>query len=124
MANSVDALSGFRRVYSRWFTGRDGLRPFGGNRIALIHGQPGVMGKHLRAFSTPPGEETQEVLFADVLSSGGGIDFRLAALNHAVQIVHVESSSDPSMQDFESDFQPLWSFFGSTGKTPSGRSLI
>lgn len=39
------------------FDNGNGLGPFGGNGIALFHGQAGIMDKHLRAFAAAPREE-------------------------------------------------------------------
>ena len=47
------------------------------------------------------------MFFAHVLSAGGRIDFRLASLDHALEIVHVKILVvKSSMQDPGSDFQP------------------
>ena len=65
-----------------------GLGPFGGDGVPMLHGETGIMDEHLLAFAPAPGEEAQEMFFADVLSAGGRIDPRLAALDHTGQIVH------------------------------------
>lgn len=48
------------------------------------------------------------MFLAHVLGAGGGIDFTLATLDQAVQVVHGGSVPcvDYSMQDRRSDFQP------------------
>jgi hypothetical protein len=53
------------------------------------------MDEHLRSFAATPGEEAQKVFLAHVLRTGRRIDFRLASLDHALEIVHVEDPRCP-----------------------------
>jgi hypothetical protein len=83
------------------FEDRYGFGPFCGNGIALLHGQTGVLGKHLGAFAAAPSEKVQEVFLAHALRAGRGIDFGLATLDQTAQFIH-----SVSMQERGSDFQP------------------
>jgi hypothetical protein len=47
------------------------------------------MDEHLRPFAATPGKEAQKVFLAHVLRARRRIDFRLASLDHALEIVHV-----------------------------------
>jgi hypothetical protein len=86
------------------FDDGNGFGPFGGDSIALLHGETGVMDKHLCAFAAAPGEVVQKMFLAHVLCAGRGIDFGLAALDQTAQFIH---GKDYSMQDRRSDFQPV-----------------
>ena len=70
------------------FFDADGVGPFGDEGVSFFHRHPGILQKHLRAFAAAPGEIAEEVLPADTMRAGWGIDFRLAAIDEAGQIVH------------------------------------
>ena len=53
------------------------------------------MDEHLRSFAATPGEEAQKMFLAHVLRTGRRIDFRLASLDHALEIVHVKNPRCP-----------------------------
>jgi hypothetical protein len=79
---------GFWRSGGWGFFDADGVGPLGDEGVSFFHRHPGILHKHLRAFSATPGEIVEEVLPADAVRAGWGIDSRLATFDHAGQIVH------------------------------------
>jgi hypothetical protein len=47
--------------------------------VSFFHRHPGILHKHLRAFAATPSEIVEEVLPADAVRAGWGIDFGLAS---------------------------------------------
>lgn len=83
-----------------------GVGPFGYEGISFFHCHPGIFHEHLWAFAAPPGEIAEEVLPADAVCAGWGIDSCLAAFDEAGQIVHfIPRFRDHSMQDGWADYQ-------------------
>lgn len=70
------------------FVDLDGLLPFGGDGVAFVHGHGGVFHEHLRAAAAAPGQEVQEVVFADRLGAGRCIGSPLAILNATIDVMH------------------------------------
>jgi len=70
------------------FFDSDGVGPLGDEGVSFFHRHPGILHKHLWAFSATPGEIVEEVLPADAVRAGWGIDSPLATFDHAGQIVH------------------------------------
>jgi hypothetical protein len=64
----------------------DGVGPLGDVGVSFFHRHACILHKHLRAFAATPGEIAEEVLPADAVRAGWGIDSRLAAFNPAGQI--------------------------------------
>ena len=97
---------GFWRCGGGDFFDADGVGPLGDEGVSFFHRHPGILHKHLRAFAATPGEIAEEVLPADAVGAGRGIDSCLAAFDHASQIVHrVLRLVRPSMQDGWADYQ-------------------
>ena len=71
------------------FVNADRLHPFGGEGVAFRHGHRGILQEHLRPFAPPPGEEVQEMVFAEGLGAGRGIGFRVAIQDAAVTVLHL-----------------------------------
>ena len=66
----------------------DGVGPFGDVGVSFFPRHPGIFHEHLRAFAAAPGQIVEEVLSADAVRAGRGIDSGLAPVDHAGQIVH------------------------------------
>jgi hypothetical protein len=97
---------GFWRGGGGGFFYSDGVGPFSDIGVSFFHRHPGILHKHLRAFAPSPGEIAEEVLSADAVCAGWGIDSCLAALDHAGQIVHsILRFRDHSMPDGLADYQ-------------------
>ena len=79
---------GFWRCGGGGFFYADGVGPFGDEGVTFFHRHPGILHEHLRAFAATPGEIVEEVLSADAVRAGRGIDSGLATFDHAGQIVH------------------------------------
>ena len=92
------------------FFDADGFGPFANERVALVHGHSGVGREHLRPFAAAPGEEAEEVFFAEVLGAGRGVDTSLATSDQAVQVVH----NAPCRQQYA----------GSSPRFSTGHSLL
>ncbi len=71
--------------------GTDGLDPLIDDGVALFHPHGGIGMKHLRASTTSPGEEAEEVVLADRAGAGRGIGSRLAVRDTADGFVHRNS---------------------------------
>ena len=70
------------------FVDLDGLLPFGGDGVAFIHRHGGVLHEHLRATAAAPGQEVQEMVFADRFGAGRRVGNRLAILNATIHVMH------------------------------------
>ncbi len=102
----ADRLLGFWRCGGGDFFDADGVGPFGYEGISFFHRHPGIFHKHLRAFAATPGEIAEEVLAADTVRAGWGIDSCLAAFDEAGQIVHsILRIREHSMPDGWADYQ-------------------
>ena len=101
------------------FVDLDGLLPFGGDGVAFFHRHGGVFHKHLWAPAAAPGQEVDEVVFADRLGAGRGIGTGLAILNATVDVMHsVPRVMGLSMPVGSSDFQ------GPGSRAVLGRCLV
>ena len=80
---------GFWRCGGWDFFDADGVGPFGDEGVSFFHRHPGIPHKHLWAFAAAPGEIAQEMCSADAMGAGWSIDPRLAALDHAGEVVHL-----------------------------------
>jgi hypothetical protein len=49
--------------------------------VSFFHRHPGILHEHLRTFAATPGEIVEEVLTADAVRAGWGIDSCLAAID-------------------------------------------
>ena len=88
------------------FFDADGVGPLGDEGVSFFHRHPGILHEHLRAFAATPGKIVEEVLPADAVRAGWGIDSCLAAFDEAGQIVHrVLRLVGLSMQDGWADYQ-------------------
>ena len=63
------------------FFDADGVGPFGNEGVTFFHRHSGILHEHLRAFAAAPDEIVEEVLPADAVRAGWGIDFGLAAFD-------------------------------------------
>ncbi len=66
-----------------------GPLPFRNDRVALVHRHAGIGQEHLGTLAAAPGEIVKKVFLADVVCAGRSINFSLAALDDAVELVHV-----------------------------------
>ena len=99
-------LSGLLSGGGGGFFYADGVGPLGDEGVSFFHRHPGILHKHLRAFAATPGEIAEEVLPADAVRAGWGIDSCLAAFDHAGQIVHsILRFRGHSMPDAWADYQ-------------------
>ena len=71
------------------FFDADGIGPFGDVGVSFFHCHARILHEHLWAFAASPGEVVEEVLPADAVCAGWGIDSCLAAFDEAGQIVHL-----------------------------------
>ena len=65
------------------FLDADGAGPFSDEGVTFFHRRPGILHEHLRAFAAAPSEVSEEVLTADAVRAGWGIDSGLAAFDYA-----------------------------------------
>jgi len=63
------------------FFDADGVGPLGDEGVSFFHCHPGILHEHLRAFAATPDEIVEEVLPADAVRAGWGIDFGLATFD-------------------------------------------
>ena len=90
------------------FVDLDGLLPFGGDGVAFFHRHGGILQEHLRAASAAPGEEIQEMVFAQGLGASGCIGVGLTVWCAAVDVMHgVPRVMKSSMPVGASHFQGL-----------------
>ena len=104
--NELRGMLGHWRWGGGGFFDADGIGPFGDVGVSFFHCHACILHEHLWAFAASPGEVVEEVLPADAVCTGWGIDSCLAAFDEAGQIVHcIPRFRDPSMQDGRADFQ-------------------
>ena len=78
----------------RYIIGANGVHPFGGDGITLLHRHTGIGVKHLGASATAPGEEAEKMVFADGLCTGWGVGVRQTIGHAAIRIQHADPSCD------------------------------
>ena len=79
------------------FFDADGVGPLGDVGVSFFHLHSCILHKHLRTFAATPGEIAEEVLSADAVRAGWGIDSCLAAFDQTGQIVHFIPRSETTV---------------------------